>query len=182
MFVSFSFALSSQTNSLFGWTFPLSLPIEKQLYLFRPQSFSFQIVSEFTNTLWNFLTSCPVGGAFDSLYCLEGRVFVQNDCLGGRVLLPSSRVSGVCPRGGLWMKLIPALHEIFFSHRIQNLIKNSTLGACFHFIGLFCYNALTVRVDKTCRKSCLEVIPSFILVQKYKKNRLMRHFFQIRSV
>ena len=127
-----------------------------------------------------------MGRAFDSLYCLEGRVFVQNDCLGGRVLLPSSRVPGVCPGGGLWMKLIPALHEILFPHIIQNLIKNSTLGACFHFIGLFCYNALTVRVDKTCRKSCLEVIPkkTFFLVNmlhlflfKNKKNRLMRHFF-----
>ena len=27
-----------------------------------------------------FLTLCPRGGAFDSLYCPKGRVFVQNDC------------------------------------------------------------------------------------------------------
>ena len=69
-------------------------------------------MSEFIDTLRNFLTLCPGGGAFDSLYCPEGRVFVQNDCPRGRLLLPSSRVLQVCPGGGgggwLWMKLIPA--------------------------------------------------------------------------
>ena len=47
--------------------------------------------------------------AFDFLFCPEGRVFVHNDCPEGGVLLPSSRVPGVCPGGWLWMKLIPAL-------------------------------------------------------------------------
>ena len=34
------------------------------------------------------------GGAFDSLFCLEGMVCVHNECPGGRegFLLPSSRV------------------------------------------------------------------------------------------
>ena len=32
-------------------------------------------------------------------------------------------------------------------------------GACFHFIGLFRYNALTVNAEKTYRKSCLKVVP-----------------------
>ena len=32
-------------------------------------------------------------------------------------------------------------------------------GACFHFIGLFCYKALTVKVEKTCKKRCLKVVP-----------------------
>ena len=44
---------------------------------------------------------------FDSLYCPEGRVFVQNDCPGARVFAPFKS----CPKGGrwwLWMKLIPA--------------------------------------------------------------------------
>ena len=36
------------------------------------------------------------GGLFDSLYCLEGRVFVQNDCPGGRVFAPFKS----CPGGG----------------------------------------------------------------------------------
>ena len=44
---------------------------------------------------------CPKGGAFDSLFCLEGRVSVHNDCPGGGFLLPSSRVPGVCSGGGM---------------------------------------------------------------------------------
>ena len=56
------------------------------------------------------------GGAFDSLFCPEGWVYVHNDCPGGGgFLLPSSRVPG---RGWFWMKLIRALleHESDFSH------------------------------------------------------------------
>ena len=50
-----------------------------------------------------FFTLCPKGGALDSLFCPEGRVFVHNDCAGGTVLLPSSRVlsRGVAPGGGM---------------------------------------------------------------------------------
>ena len=62
----------------------ISLNIEKLFYLLRPQSFSFQIVSEFIHS-WNFLTLCLKGGAFDYLFCPERRVFVHNDCPGGRV-------------------------------------------------------------------------------------------------
>ena len=53
------------------------------------------------------------GGAFDSLFCPEGRVFVHSDCLGGEggeFLLPSSHVPG---KAWLWMKLIPALRPVF---------------------------------------------------------------------
>ena len=83
----------------------ISLLIEKLFYLLRPQSFSFQIVSEFIDTFVKFLTLCPGDGAFDSLFCPEGRDFVQNDCLGGgEFLLPSSRIPG----GWFWMKLVPA--------------------------------------------------------------------------
>ena len=35
------------------------------------------------------------GGAFDSMFCPEGRVFVHNDCLGGRVFVPFKS----CPGG-----------------------------------------------------------------------------------
>ena len=53
------------------------------------------------------------GGAFDSLFCPAGRVFVHNDCpVGGgggggegRVFAPFKS----WPGGWLWMKLIPAL-------------------------------------------------------------------------
>ena len=57
------------------------------------------MVSEFIDIFVKFLTLCPGDGAFDSLFCPEGRVFVRNDCPGGRVLLPSSRVPGICPGG-----------------------------------------------------------------------------------
>ena len=88
----------------------INLLVEKPFYFLRP----LQIVSEFIDTFMKFSnfipgTLCPKGGAFDSLFCLEGGVFVHNDCPGGGFLLPSSRVLGVCPRGGwFWMKLIPA--------------------------------------------------------------------------
>ena len=75
----------------------ISLLIEKPFYLLRPQSFSFQIVSEMK--CCNFMSW---GGAFDSLFGPRGRVFVHNDCPRGRILPPSSRVPGVCPRGLSW--------------------------------------------------------------------------------
>ena len=38
-----------------------------------------------------------------------------------------------------WLKMVPYL-------------------ACFHFIGLLCYKALTVNAEKTCKKRCLKVV------------------------
>ena len=32
-------------------------------------------------------------------------------------------------------------------------------GACFHFICLFFYKALTVNAEKTCKIRCLKVVP-----------------------
>ena len=81
------------------YTVIISLLIEKPFYLLRPQSFSFQIVSEFTDTFVKFLTLCPGGESFNSLFCPEGRAFVHNDCARGGFWLPSSHVPGVCPRG-----------------------------------------------------------------------------------
>ena len=72
--------------------------------MLRPQSFSFQIVSEFIDIFMKFSNFMSQGWGFDSLFCPEGRVFVHNDCPGGGFLLPSSRVPG----GWLWMKLISA--------------------------------------------------------------------------
>ena len=71
------------------YTITISLLIEKLFYLLRPQSFSFQIASEFIDTL------CPKGEAFDSLCFPEGRVFVHNDCPVRRVFAPFKS----CPRG-----------------------------------------------------------------------------------
>ena len=53
----------------------ISLLIEKLFYLLRPQSFSFQIVSEFIEIFVKFLPLHPGGGAFDSLFCPEGKGF-----------------------------------------------------------------------------------------------------------
>ena len=69
------------------YTLIISLLIEKPFYLLSPQSFSFQIVSEFIDIFVKF-SLCPGDGAFDSLFCPEGRVFVHNDCPGGRVFAP----------------------------------------------------------------------------------------------
>ena len=65
----------------------------------RPQSFSFQIVSESTDIFVKFSNSMSQGWGFDSLFCPEGRVFVHSDCLEGGLSLPSSHVPGVCPGG-----------------------------------------------------------------------------------
>ena len=46
-----------------------------------------------------FLTLCPKGGAFDSLFCPEERVLYTMIVQRGGFLLPSSRVPGVCPGG-----------------------------------------------------------------------------------
>ena len=52
-------------------------------------------MSEFIDIFVKFsLTLCPGGGAFDSLFCPEGRGFVHNDCPWGGFLPPSSRVPG----------------------------------------------------------------------------------------
>ena len=71
----------------------ISLLIEKPFYLLSPQSFSFQIVSEFKDIFVKFSNFMSRGGgAFDSLFCPEGRGFAHSDCPG--FLLPSSRVPG----------------------------------------------------------------------------------------
>ena len=55
-------------------------------------------------------------------------------------------------------------HETYYtkssSHAEFKILLNIVpYGACFHFIGLFCYEALTVKVENTCKKRCLEVVP-----------------------
>ena len=84
------------------YTMILSLLIEKPLYLLRPQSFSFQIVSDFMDTLVKFSDIMSRGRAFDSLFCPEGRVFVHTVCPGGRVFAPfKSRLGGLFTSGGM---------------------------------------------------------------------------------
>ena len=70
----------------------ISLLTEKPFYLLRPQSFSFQLVSNTSVKFPNFM-SC--GWSFYLPVLSWGRVFVHSACPGGRVLPPSSRVLGV---------------------------------------------------------------------------------------
>ena len=82
----------------------ISLLIKKPFYLLRRQSFSFEIVSEFLTLCpgggaFDSLF-CPGGGAFDSLFCPGGRVFVHNYCPGGRVFAPFESCPGGLSRGG----------------------------------------------------------------------------------
>ena len=76
------------------YTLTISLLIEKPFCLLRPQSFSFQIVSEFIDIFVKFSNFMSRGGAFDSLLCAIGRIFVHNDCPQGRNFAPSSSVPG----------------------------------------------------------------------------------------
>ena len=49
------------------------------------------------------------GGAFDSLFCPKGRVFVHNDCPRAKAFaLFKSCPGGMSQGGWFWMKLIPA--------------------------------------------------------------------------
>ena len=55
-------------------------------------------------------------------------------------------------------------HETSFTKsschaEFKTRLKMVPCRACFHFIGLFCYKALTVKVEKTCKKCYLEVVP-----------------------
>ena len=74
-------------------------------------------------------------------------------------------------------------------------LKNVTLGGLFSFIDLFCYDALTVKVEKTCNiKRCLRVVPikcqrqntifkliytlSIIFIEKFRKKWGNEAFFK----
>ena len=66
------------------YTLIISLLIEKPFYLLSPQSFSFQIVSEFIDMFVKFSNFMSRGWGFDSLFCPEGRVFASfKSCPGG---------------------------------------------------------------------------------------------------
>ena len=70
------------------------------------------MVSEFIDKLVKFSNFISRGGAFDSLFCPEERVFVHNDCPGGKVFES-------CPgEGWFWMKLIAALNKRSFKQRV----------------------------------------------------------------
>ena len=56
-------------------------------------------MSDFVDIFVKFLPAlCSGGGAFDSLFYPEGRIFVHNDCPGGRVFASFKS----CPVGLSW--------------------------------------------------------------------------------
>ena len=52
--------------------------------------------NNYQDTFVKFSNFMSLGGAFDSMFCLEGRVFVHNDCPEGRVFASFK----ACPGGG----------------------------------------------------------------------------------
>ena len=79
------------------YTLIISLLIEKPFYLLRPQSFSFQIVSEFKDIFVKFSNFMSRGWGFHSLFCLEERLLYIMIVPGDLHL--SSRVPGFVPGG-----------------------------------------------------------------------------------
>ena len=84
------------------YTIIISLLIEKPFYLLRPQSFSFQIGSEFIDTFVKFFNFMSRGGVRLLTPCIvpRGGVLYTMIVPGGGFLSPSSHVLGVCPGGG----------------------------------------------------------------------------------
>ena len=78
------------------YTIIISLFIEKPFYLLRPQSFSFQIVSEFIDTFVKFSNFMSQAWGFHFLFHPKGSVFIHNDCPGETVFASFKS----CPRGG----------------------------------------------------------------------------------
>ena len=126
------------------YTLIISLLIEKPFYLLRPESFSFQIVSEFIYIFVKFSNFMSGGGgAFDSLFCPEGRVFVHSDCPGGAFLLPSSRVPGVCPGGGMVLDEIDTcINWIQFNSLLCSItiVRPSPKSKVMFLIGITLHN------------------------------------------
>ena len=80
------------------YTIIISLLTEKLFHLLRPQSFSFEILSEFIDTFVKFSNFMPQGwGVFVHNECPEGRPFVVNDCPRGTVFAPFKS----CPGRGM---------------------------------------------------------------------------------
>ena len=85
------------------YTMIISLLIEKPFYLLRPQSFSFQIVSEFIDTFVKFSDIMSRGWGFRLPVLSLGEGFcTHTDCPGGRVFAPFKLCpGGLSPRRGM---------------------------------------------------------------------------------
>ena len=77
----------------------------ENVYLLRPQSFSFQIVSQFIDTFVKFSNCMSQGWGFWLPVLSRGEGILHNDCLKGRVSAPLKSCPGGLSRGGwFWMK------------------------------------------------------------------------------
>ena len=76
------------------YTIITSLLIEKPFYLLNPQSFSFQVVSEFIDMFVKFSNSMSRGWGFLLSFLSRREGFVHNDFPGGRFFAPFRS----CPR------------------------------------------------------------------------------------
>ena len=87
---------------------------EKPFHLLRPQSFSFQIVSEFIEIFIKFSNFMSWGRGFLHNDCPEGRVFASFEschwvCPRGKVFTPFESCPRVCP-GGMVLDETDTLH------------------------------------------------------------------------
>ena len=82
----------------------ISLLIEKPFYLLRPQSLSFQIVSEFTDIFLKFYV--PGVGLLTPCFVPRGGVLYTMIVSGEGLLPPESRVLGVCPGGMKFLRVV----------------------------------------------------------------------------
>ena len=103
------------------YTLIISLLIQKPLYLLRPQSFSFQIVSEFIDMFVKFSNFMSRGWALTRCFVPRGWCFVHNDFPGGRVFaLFKSCPRGLSQGGGV------VLGDTCISTWMQNIIRCCT--------------------------------------------------------
>ena len=94
-----------------------------KFYLLRPQSFSFQIISELIDIFVKFSNFMSQGWTLCSVP--SGGLLYIMIVSGGGFLLLSSRVQGVCPSGGLfWMKLIPAYSILVRTNGLNYFVLN----------------------------------------------------------
>ena len=90
------------------YTLIISLVIEKLFYLLRPQSFSFQIMSEFIDMFVKFSSFIVPGvGLLTPCFVPRGGVLYTMIVPGGGFLPPSSHVPEG-EGGWFWMRLILA--------------------------------------------------------------------------
>ena len=89
------------------YTIIISLLIEKPFYLLRPQSFSFQTVSEFMDTFVKFSNFMPGVGLLTPCFVPRGGLLYTMVVPGGGFCSLQVVSQGFVPGGWFWMKLIP---------------------------------------------------------------------------